>query len=103
MNKIKTILTATILTSISMTAPAIAGSVRNEEIQEYRISETTRSIVFGKACQMSIDGHSNRYIQKVAWETVNSYEEKIQSKHARILGYFVARAAIKKCGIVAAN
>lgn len=71
--------------------------------REYRIDESTRSIVFGKSCQMVIDGNSSRFIRMSAFETLLSYQSDIRRKDARVLSTVIANNAIKKCSNFASS
>lgn len=93
-----------ILLLSSQVLPAAAEStLKNDKPREYRISESTRSIVFGRSCQMAIDGNSARFIRRTAADIVLSYEENIRKRDAKVLANIVANNAIKKCGLTASN
>jgi hypothetical protein len=96
------ILTILLLSSQVLTAAA-ESTLKNDKSREYRISESTRSIVFGRSCQMTIDGNSARFIRQTAADLILSYEENIRKRDAKVLAEIVANNAIRKCGLTALN
>lgn len=94
-----------ILLCLALLVPALPASAESVlarvESHEYRVSESTRSIVFGRACQMKIDGDSSRFIRKTAFENVLSYQENIRRRDAKILSTIIANNAIKECSLSA--
>jgi hypothetical protein len=77
--------------------PAIA------ETHEYQISEVTRSIAYGKACEMADAGNQKAAIQQKVVSIILINEGAIKPKNAKILGYVVSENAIKTCGAKASN
>jgi hypothetical protein len=101
MNRI--ILAILLLSSQILPTSAESTPKNLDKPREYHISEATRSIVFGRSCQMTIDGNSAQFIRRTAADLILSYQENIRRKDARVLATVIVNSAIKKCSLTTLN
>lgn len=88
---------------LGLISPPTFAHTSSDRPHEYRISEVTRSIAYGKACAMADAGGRRTSIRKEVLEIILAYESKIEPKDAAILGAIVSKNAIRQCGNPGSN
>ncbi|WP_373548011.1 hypothetical protein [Chamaesiphon sp.] len=89
--------------SIATSAPNMGQAVEIEKPREYKMSEMTRSIAFGTACEAADNGDSTKSISAKVLDMVLARETKLSRKDARVLINVLVRSAIDKCGSLGSN
>lgn len=92
-----------LLALLGLNSSIASAETSSDRPHEYRISEVTRSIAYGKACEMADSGNRRTSIRAKVLEIILAYENEIRRKDAIILGSIVSNNAIKQCGNPGSN
>lgn len=87
----------------SVEAAKVKKSAPVEKPREYRLSEITRSIAFGQACESADNGDSTKSIGIKTLGVVLAREPQLSRKDAKVLTNILVRSAIDKCGSLGSN
>jgi HD superfamily phosphodiesterase len=92
----------TLAPSVSASAQSVATNAKPQPIekpQEYRLSESTMTIVAGQACE-AIERKDSKYsIKAKVLDTIMLRENSIKYRNAKVLANTVVKNAYTKCGV----